>query len=213
MPLILTKGITMKKIFAIALAFGLSTAANAGLITQSFTGDFDDNDARYYITFDVTADNTNVDLITWSYAGGVNFDNTIIADGGFDTQLFLFNSASTLLTSDDDASNVMSASGSHSYDAIISRSLNIGSYTAVLTQYDSDYNSGSLFTGNWDSTGRTDFGGRNANYAFDISGNDLANITGLGFNATPDVSVPEPTTIAILGAALLGLVARRKLQK
>ena len=210
---IIIKGITMKRIFAIALVLGLSTAANAGLISQSFTGDFDDNDARYYISFDVTKDNTNVELITWSYAGGVNFAGTTIEDGGFDPQLFLFNSASSQLESDDDGSSVASASSNNSYDAIISRTLNIGSYTAVLTQYNSDYQSGDLFQGVWSNSGRNDFSGRTANYAFDISGEDLANVKGLGFNVTADVSVPEPTSIALLGAALFGLAGRRKFKK
>ena len=158
-----------RSLFAIALAFGLSTAANAGLITQSFTGNFDDNDARYYITFDVTVDNTDVELITLGYAGGVNLFGTTIEDGGFDPQLFLFNSAGSLIESDDDGSGVRSASNGIAYDSLIERSLNIGSYIAVLTQYDSDYESGDLFQGEWSNAGQVDFDGRTSNYAFDIS--------------------------------------------
>lgn len=211
--LIIFKGIIMKKIFAVALAFALSTTANAGLITSSFTGDFDDNDARYYISFDVTADNTNVNLVTWSYAGGVNLAGTVIADGGFDTQLFLFDSLGALITSDDDGSSTVSATSGNSYDSLISQALNIGSYTAVLTQYNSDFVSGDLFTGNWSNSGQSNYNGRSSQYAFDISGNDLVNVTGLGLNVTPDVSVPEPASIALFGAAIFGLAVRRKIKK
>lgn len=203
----------MKKIFAIALAFGLSTAANASLITQSFTGDFDDDDARYYITFDVTVDNTNIELISLSYAGGVNAAGMTIADGGFDPQLFLFNSSGSLLEEDDDDAGVESASSGNEFDAFIDRVLNIGSYVAVLTQYNSDYDSGSLFTGDWDGAGQVNFDGRTSAYAFDISGEDLANVTGLGFNVTPNASVPEPTSVVLLGAALFGFAGRRKFKK
>lgn len=207
------KGIIMKKIFAAALVFVLSATANAGLISSSFTGDFDDNDARYYISFDVTTDNTDVNLVTWSYAGGVNLAGTVIADGGFDTQLFLFDSMGGLIEGDDDGSSTVSLSSGNSYDSMIARSLNIGSYTAVLTQYNSDFISGDLFTGDWSNSGQTDYNGRSTKYALDISGDDLGNVIGLGFNVTPDVSVPEPASLALFGAALFGLTARRKMKK
>jgi len=202
----------MKKILSCAVALAFSVSANATLVTESFTGNLDHDDARYYITFDVTQNNTLVDLTTWSFAGGINAAGLQIADGGFDTQLALFNNAGQLIDSDDDASSVSSGIGGSSWDAIISNTLTIGSYTAVLTQYNSDYQSGDLITGNWTSSGKTNFDGRSSFYAFDISGENLANVGGVGHDTTP-TDVPEPSSIALFGLMLVGLAGRRKFIK
>ncbi len=205
----------MKKILALALALTFTTSASATVISgDSFTGNLDNDEARYYIQFDVTADNSLVDFTSWGYAGGVNFDGDTIADGGFDSQLFIFDSNSTELESDDDASNVNSVSSNRSWDAKISRLFDIGSYTAVLTQYDSDYVSGDLVTGNWSTSGRTNYvdatgSQRSSAYAFDIVGANLANVTGIGHDTTGN-DIPEPTSLAIFGLALAGLASRRK---
>ncbi|GHG04236.1 DVUA0089 family protein [Thalassotalea marina] len=200
----------MKKLI-VAAALLLSFTANATLITsKSFTGNFDNDESRYYIQFDVTADNSTVDFTSWGYAGGVNAAGTVIADGGFDSQLFIFDSANTLLDSDDDSSTVVSASSNLSYDALISLTLDTGRYFAVLTQYNSDYISGDLLTGNWQPAGLTNFNGRTSFFAFDISGENLANIGGIGHDVTP---VSEPGTLALFALTAFGFAARRKLAK
>lgn len=205
----------MKKIIA-AAALLLSFTANASLITsKSFTGNFDNDESRYYIQFDVTADNSQVDFTSWGYAGGINAEGTVIADGGFDSQLFIFDSIGNLLESDDDDSNVESASSGNSWDAFISRSLSTGTYFAVLTQYNSDFLSGDLVTGNWSLSGTDNFEDADGNFrtsafAFDISGENLANIGGIGHDVTP---VSEPGTLALFALTAFGFAARRKLAK
>lgn len=207
----------MKKFISTAAALMMSLTANATLITESFTGNFDNDESRFYISFDVMSDNSLVELTSLGYAGGVNAEGTTIADGGFDSQLFIFDSLGNLLESDDDGSDVVSASSGNSWDAFISRTLNTGSYFAVLTQFDSDYLSGDLVTGEWslsDTTNFVDADGntRNSFYAFDISGENLENVGGIGHDTTP-VTVPEPGTIALLSLTLLGLVTRKRLTK
>lgn len=205
----------MKKIIA-AAALLFSFTANASLITsKSFVGNFDNDENRFYIQFDVTADNSLVDFTSLGYAGGTNAEGTVIADGGFDTQLFIFDSIGGFLTSNDDGRGVQSASNGRSYDAFISRLFDTGTYFAVLTQYDSDYISGDLVTGNWSLSGTDNFEDvsgifRTSVFAVDISGENLANIVGFRDDAQP---VSEPGTLALFALTAFGFATRRKLFK
>ena len=203
----------MKKILSLALTLALTASANATLISESFTGTFDNDNGRFYIDFDVTA-TTTVDFTSWGYAGGVNAAGETIVDGGFDSQLFIFGPSGNLLAEDDDASGVVSLLSGESWDAMISIALGAGSYTAVLTQYNSDYDSGDLFSGVWTDAAVEDFmdvsgSQRTSAFAFDISGENITNIDGDGVDTTPN-PIPEPTSIALFGLALAGFAARRK---
>ncbi|MCL6414364.1 DVUA0089 family protein [Aestuariirhabdus sp. Z084] len=194
----------MKKgFFLIAM---LLCSVNVHALAMSYTGNFSNDDARFYTSFTVTQEST-VNLTSWGYAGGTNGAGNVIADGGFDTQLFLFDSAGDLVEDDDDASNVNSASSGNSWDALLSLILDAGSYVAVLTQYNNDFESGDLFTGVWSGAGTSNFvdddnNQRTSAYAFDISGEFVSDV-----RAT---TVPEPETLVLFALGLLGIGAAKR---
>ncbi|MCJ8318133.1 MAG: PEP-CTERM sorting domain-containing protein, partial [Colwellia sp.] len=135
-------------------------------------------------------------------------------DGGFDSQLFLFDSGGTEKAMNDDADRPVSVLSGKAWDAYISITLNIGFYTAIINQYDSEYVSGDIFSGIWTDAIAEDFmdvsdSQRTSAFAFDISGEDLEGIGGSGVDTTP-APIPEPTSIALFGLALAGFAARRK---
>src|SRR5271167_5225019 len=73
----------------------------AGSIAQgssfSFTGTFTQDDQLELFQF--TAPSASVTLRTWSYAGGTNAAGNVIAAGGFDTVLSLFDATGGLMAS------------------------------------------------------------------------------------------------------------------
>lgn len=196
----------------LASLLSILMVSQADAAALSFTGNLNTDNDRFYTTFDVTA-NSSVTLRSLGYAGGTNAAGTVLADGGFDSQLFLFTSTGTLLEQDDDSSDEASASSGLSWDALITLNLTVGSYVAVLTQYNSDFVSGDLFTGVWTPAGVSNFvdvGGnqRTSAYAFDISGDAIDNVVGTNTN-----NVPEPASLALLALGFLGLGFSRKAKK
>lgn len=192
---------------------GLLAAGSVEASVISYTGEFDNDETRFYTTFAVSTD-SQVTMTSLGYAGGVNGAGETIADGGFDSQLFIFDSAGVLLEQDDDDRSTISTSSNRSWDAYISRYLTAGTYTAVLTQFDSDYVSGDLVTGTWTVSGANNFldvsGSQRTNaYAFDIAGDYLTDVN--GFDTDP-AAVSEPGTFALFGLGLagLGFVRRQK---
>ncbi len=177
--------------------------------TQSYTGNFVDDDDRFYTSFTVTADSL-VTLTSWGYAGGINAAGNAISDGGFDSQLFIFDTNSNLLRADDDSGSVVSVSSGLSWDAFISMNLVAGDYIAVLTQFNSDYQSGDLYSGIWSPSNATNFVDlqghqRNSAYAFDISGDYITDIQDYQVG-----TVPVPAAAFMFAPALLGFMGLRR---
>lgn len=198
----------------VLLVMVASFNVNASLIEESYVGTFDNDNARIYVSFDITQDNSIIEFLSLGYAGGVNSQGEVIADGGFDTMFWLFDSANNQIADNDDGRGVSSVSTGWAYDALISTSLNTGSYVLAMTQFDNFLMSGDVFTGNWSTAGFLGVDGRTNNYAFDFSGQNVANIVVSGLDFTPSVtSVPEPTTVALLGLSVFGFAARKRSKK
>jgi hypothetical protein len=209
----------LKKLLAVCLFSLASVAAKAD--NFSFTGNLNGiNDVQLF-TFTVGA-GSNVVLRTWSYAGGVNAAGQSIAEGGFDPILALFQgtgaSAVYISQNDDGGANVPgdAVTGAH-YDTYLAvNNLAPGDYTVSVMDFANfangptlgdGFTGGALSSGTYiDATGHN----RDSHWAFDILGVEAAtNPTG-----TPTApAVPEPSSIALLGSGLVGVInlARKRL--
>ncbi|OGU19173.1 MAG: hypothetical protein A2X85_03650 [Geobacteraceae bacterium GWF2_54_21] len=191
------------------LVFAL-TASNALADNYSFTGNFNrDNDVQLF-NFTVGAD-TTVTLRTWSYAGGTNAAGNLVASGGFDPILALFNSSGLFIDDNDDGGSFVpadAASGAR-YDTFLTSFLHAGTYTVAISQYDNFANGPYLSDGfvrdgvanEWFREHYLDTSGlyRDSHWAFDIE------------NVQAASPVPEPSTLILLAAGLasLGYIRRR----
>lgn len=205
---------TLKKIAAflvLSVSSAIASAANF-----SFTGEFQyDNDVQL---FSFTVGSTSeISLRSWSYAGGVNAAGQTIDRGGFDPILALFDSNGNRIGQQDDAGCPNVAADSVTgvcWDTFFTTTLEAGRYTASIQQYD-NFSTPSLATGfvrdgienRQFRNGFVDAAGdrRNAFWAFDI-----LNVNAAELPPEEPGEVPEPGSIALLSAALLGMTAVRR---
>jgi hypothetical protein len=210
----------LKKLLTVCVFSLASVVAKAD--NFSFTGNFNTiNDVQLF-TFTVGA-NSNIVLRTWSYAGGVNAAGQSIAEGGFDPILALFQGtgpgAVFINQNDDGGANVPAdaITGAH-YDTYFTASnLAAGDYTVSVMDYanfangptlGSGFSGGALTGGTYrDATGHD----RDSHWAFDILGVEAATNPTAPPSDTP--AVPEPSSIALFGSGLVGIVnlARKRL--
>lgn len=198
-----------------AVTIALVTGGVAEAADFSFRGNFTADDDVQLFNFTVGAEST-VTLRTFSYAGGTQADGTVIAAGGFDPILALFDSAGSLLDqNDDDPSGTVPADPvtGVAYDTLLTRLLAAGDYTVSIMQYDNFANGPTLADGflrqgesNF-SGGFIDFEGdqRTSAWAFDIL--NVSDVV-----VVPPDTAPIPTPALLPGLIGMGVAALRKKQ-
>jgi MYXO-CTERM domain-containing protein len=205
---------TKKTLARLLLAAGLAVtaqAASADAYTARGTFGRDDDIRLFSLTVSTPG---LVSATSIGYAGGTGVSGQSIARGGFDSMLFLYSSAGTLLAqSDDGIDAVVDPVTGLSADAGLSIMLGVGNYLLALTQYDNfalgDFAAGFSQAGAGNFT--PSLAGTCSAPAFcDWSG--AARTGNWALNIVGVTSIPEPASLglAFAGLAAAGLLRRRR---
>ena len=176
---------------------GMLFSVNAWAAT--YTGTFDSDDNVVYVQLDLAEDSL-IQFESFGYAGGTMSDGSVVADGGFDSVLHLFQPFGTeILVQDDGASRVSASSGS-SYDFLAQMYLTAGQYFIAITQY-ANFWDGSAWSGA-QTDGFVDVGGytRTNQYAFEYTVLSSGGVS----------AVPVPAALFLFAPALLGFLGFRR---
>jgi hypothetical protein len=163
----------------IAIVLGITTTAGILIGTNpaygvSFTGALSNADDIRSVSF--TSDGSSpIAFKSYGYAGGTNAAGTVIAAGGFDPILTLFDTADNYIEEQNGAPN-----GSPDFN--FSRTLSAGNYRAVISTFPNFFNfsANPNFIAGYPGGG--DLNGQSLKYAFDIV-------------TTNPTAVPEPFTV------------------
>lgn len=194
-----------------AVAVLLLASANASAVDFSFSGHFTGDDDVQLFDFSVGME-SQVTFRTLSYAGGTNAAGTVIARGGFDPILALFDSRAVLINQNDDGGFRVPGdpvTGAH-WDTYLQSVLQPGTYTVSVMQYVnfalgpnlSNGFLGAHTRGFRDNTGTI----RDGHWAFDILNVNSAVVT----VAAASIAVPEPETFASMVVGLMGIALMRR---
>lgn len=191
----------MGKVLAFGVAAALFTSGTAASAADfSYTGSLPNPSAVQLFNFNVGTTST-VTLRTYSYAGGTNAAGQVIARGGFDPILALFDGSGVLIGENDDGGFLVPADiDGNRYDVFLQRLLGPGNYTVSVAAFSNFANGPNLSDG---FQGDGSFNGRTNAWAFDI----------LNVNSAAQVgAVPEPGTWALMliGFGAVGASLRRR---
>ena len=184
----------------------LSQSANAETI--SFTGTFAEDDNVQLFNFSL-ATSASVTMKTYSYGGGTQSNGNIVAAGGFDPILSLFNSSAKLIAQNDDGSppNVAKDPVTNSAsDAFLKITLDPGNYSLGLTQLD-NFANGPKFSDGFSREGEGsytgfEFGPGSGSF-FDFDGNQRTANWALDIDNVAEASVvPIPASLPLFMSAL-----------
>jgi hypothetical protein len=204
----------MPSFFPRVLLSGAATllmASQAQAAAVSMSGTFVDDDQVQVVNFH-TGGTGLVRIETFGYAGGVDANGWTVAGGGFDPVFALFRADGTLLGyGDDGASRVDQATGA-ALDALLDIVLAAGDYFVAISQFD-NFAIGPNFADGFLETGNTRFTsayGCTAGRFCDLNATDR---DGSFHISVSGATVPEPTTLALVGLVLPGLWIRRRLKR
>jgi hypothetical protein len=208
--------VSLRRVFAAAIWLLGVGMVPSHATTVSYTGTFlQDDDVRSF-AFSVSAPGTVI-VQTFGYAGGTNGAGSLIAAGGFDPTVSLFDSTGALLLYQDDDTpecNVVAADPvtGECFDVYLTTTLAAGSYLAVITQFDNHANGPSL------SDGFTQDGAGNFTAAFgcepgifcDVDADARTGAFALDIT-TPNAVVPVPAAGWLFAGGLAALSGLRKI--
>lgn len=210
----------MKKTVLAALLVTAAFSAQAAT-DFSFRGDFTGDADVLQFVFSV-GDTSTVTLRSYSYAGGTQADGTVIAAGGFDPILALWDGAGNLIQQYDDGPEPVPADPvtGREYDTnLIISNLLAGSYTATIAEFN-NFAAGTKLSDGFSQTSSTftsTYGCSNGQFC-DVGGNNRTSAWAFDVLGVEDVVVvdpnvvPLPATLPLMLAAVAGfsMVARRR---
>jgi hypothetical protein len=193
---------TINLFIAISFISGSASAANF-----SFIGNLSNDDAVQEFNFEVERTAREVTLRTWSYAGGTDAQGQVIANGGFDPVVSLFNSSTgASISYNDDSGLVADPVSGAAYDSFVAANLSAGSYTATVTQFQS-FPVGPLLSNGFGGSLTENFGSRTSQWALDVSNVENATIGTTYISAVPE---PESVSMLLAGLGVLRFMAKRR---
>jgi len=203
------------RLLASAALVALSGPAMAA--NFSYTGTFADDDDVELFSFTLSTA-TTVTLATYGYAGGTMADGTVIAAGGFDPILTLFDGAGVWLNDIEDGLSTEVATDpvtGETFDAFAELELEAGIYTVALTQFDNlamggGLDNGFFYDAPYDDPNFTAYFGCSNGQFCDLTGDNRTGGWALDILVADTAPVPLPAGLPLLLAGLGGFAVLRR---